>query len=444
MENNDYTIEQCLEMLTGLDTTLGNFTVDPKDTTVLTSMSKQVFKGLPLTDRQYELLKAKLSATTYVSQFDYKGIYQEQYSGALNKTRFPLREIDRSKYVKIVDSAPEIERAARSFFARGQPTEHVSKTGQYWIQIGFPFSKRLILSVESVAKNVKKYAHEQGTRDHYFRLDEIAVYEIVNEFKNKEFVIDQELIDFYEQLVYIKQNETNFLPVVKDGELVNFHPSTEDYLVSTLGQPSVDTIVRYKDRALLHNIHFFDEELLDRATKQLLPLTGCLVNRTSTQVLVHPKEWSLEELSKSLNQLDRFPIMFILSTETALADLKKSVAAVREYVDQDSISVLFRLDNDTNADFNEYIKQDRLNSPVTPETKVVYICKDKLPKPLLKSEWVPSCVVRIGSSRVQTKIDQWTYECDMVIHYDVVATQWAPTYASYTPSTSTKRKIEKI
>jgi len=138
--------------------------------------------------------------------------------------------------------------------------------------------------------------------------------------------------------------------------------------------------------------------------------------------------------------------MFILSTETALADLKKSVAAVREYVDENSISVLFRLDNPTNAEFNEYVKEAGLNSPVTPETKVVYICKDKLPKPLLKSKWEPSCIVRIGSSRVQTKIDQWTCECDMVVHYDMVATQWAPTYASCAsyPSTARKRKIEKI
>lgn len=440
----EYTIEDCLEMLVGFKADLGVFKVDPKDATVFNSISKQITKNIALTDKQYELIRTKLSADKYAVQFENKGMAITYYYKCLENTRMPLRDIDRSKYVTLVDTVDA--KTQNNVYWKSKLSAYLKEESsqQCWIKIGFPFNKKLVALVDKLGTDYPYYLHEHGTRDHYFKFDENIAYEILSEFKNKEFEIDQELLDFYEKLEYIKQHESEFLPRVANGALENFHSTTEEYLVEQFGPPSEENIVQYKDVSLLYDIRHFDDSLLESAKRNLSPLSDCLINRNSTQVLIRPKEWKLDEVVKSVYEIKRLPLLVIVGTDTALADLKASYKLLGEHVSAEEVSVLFRLDNDTNADFNEYVKKEGLNSPVTEDTKVVYICKDKLPKPLLKAGWTPRCVIRLGSTRVQTKIDQWTYECDMVIHYDEVATQWAPTYASTLDIGSKKRKIEKI
>lgn len=443
MDYMQYTIEDCLEMLTGSKSNLGSFKVDPKDATVLNSIAKQIIKGTPLTDRQYELLRNKMADQFYVDQFATNGLNAVDYNNALDATRMPLRDIDRSKYVTLTDTVDTD--VSKGFILRSKVHAYIKDTkAQTWIKIGFPFSKRLIATIDRIAEMTPYYIHAQGTRDHYFKFDEKIAHEIVSEFKNKEFEIDDELLDFYEKLDYIKEHEESFMPKVAEGKLENFHPATEEYLVKMFGNPCLENIIQYKDVSLLYDIRHFDNKMLDTAKRNLSPLSDCLINRNSTQVLVRPGDWTLENVIDSVAELKRLPILFIVSSDAALKDLKQSYQSISNYVTSEEVSVLFRLDNDTNADFNDYVKKQGLNSPVSKDTKVVYICKDKLPKPLLKAEWVPRSVVRLGSTRVQTKIDQWTYECDMVIHFDEVATQWAPTYASSLDIGAKKRKIEKI
>ena len=84
------------------------------------------------------------------------------------------------------------------------------------------------------------------------------------------------------------------------------------------------------------------------------------------------------------------------------------------------MSVLFRVDNDKDSgkEFNEYIREHKLNNPLDKNTKVVYINSNKFPKPLLKNEWNPNTVLTIGSQRMNTKVSDYVNPLDLIIHYD--------------------------
>ena len=63
------TIEDCLETLVGLvDETTGQHVIDNNDYSILTSIGRQVFTGIALTDRQYEVVKSKIK-NKYKHQF---------------------------------------------------------------------------------------------------------------------------------------------------------------------------------------------------------------------------------------------------------------------------------------------------------------------------------------------------------------------------------------
>ena len=118
-------IEDCLELLVGLQDDPNNeFKVNEVDGTILSSIGRQVCRGVPLTDRQLEVVKNKLS-TTYRLQFkNYK-----EFDKCLGILRMPLREIDRSHYVKVIKEKDES-----------------------LIAIRFPFSKKLISAIEKNCK----------------------------------------------------------------------------------------------------------------------------------------------------------------------------------------------------------------------------------------------------------------------------------------------------
>ena len=53
-------IEDCLEHLAGLVQSPVKFQVEQADQTIMFSIARQVFKGVPLTDRQLALMQFKL------------------------------------------------------------------------------------------------------------------------------------------------------------------------------------------------------------------------------------------------------------------------------------------------------------------------------------------------------------------------------------------------
>ena len=85
-----------------LDTVLGihghEFSLRSADTQILNSFYRQIGNGVALTERQFALLKLKLEI--YTSQFKEQEI--DGWAGALTTSRDSLREIDRSKYIKLV------------------------------------------------------------------------------------------------------------------------------------------------------------------------------------------------------------------------------------------------------------------------------------------------------------------------------------------------------
>jgi hypothetical protein len=64
-------------------------------------------------------------------------------------------------------------------------------------------------------------------------------------------------------------------------------------------------------------------------------------------------------------------------------------------IENSEISVLFRLPNDTGQDFNNFVKEEKLNSPITENTRAVFL-SGKVPKPLFESNLKFNCVINFN------------------------------------------------
>lgn len=396
MKKVSYTIEDCLELLVGLRGQ-SKFSIESSDHTILQSIGRQVFKGVALTDRQYDLVKSKL--LKYKSQFT---ALEYDIEDSVKNLRLPLRQINREKYIALYTDSDK----------------------QQWIQIRFPFSKKLIVLIESLVKYPSEYKHQKGTHEHLFKFTEKNVFQIVDIFKNKDFKIDDIIIEAYDSLVEINNNKQDYIPGIYNFKFKNLNGNVIDYAISTIGEPSIDNLAIYKDRSSYFGLHHFDQKDLDASSRNLSVLSQKLIHRVKPTVLINPEKYTILNVTDSLIELDRFPLLVVLTEANALDELCIVHRAVRNVIDIGEETVMFRLENDSHSNFNDYIRENKLNSPIDKNTKIVYISNNKVPKPLVKSMWRPLTTLLMSSVRSNSLVSAFISQSDLSLHYDKEVSQF--------------------
>lgn len=398
------TIEEYIQALANLKHTVTNqdFIVERSDYSLIASLARQTLRNIAFTDRQFELAKRKVQE--YEEQFTSKGITLEN----INNLSMPLREIDRSKYITIVNTS-DVRIVSES-----------EKENWKWIKIRFPFSKKTIVVLEEIAYTARKfYYHEKGSHEHYFKLNEKTIYETVNAFKDKNFKIDPELLENYDKLVEMKNNKNKHIPGVYNYTLQNLNDKAIDYIISDIGKPSKDNLPLYYDRKDMYGLFHFDQEDVEETVKNLSVLSKKIIARKQNNVFVNSTEYHFNLVAESILELFRFPILVVLGNDD-LEKMRLVHSAFKNIFSSDSFCALYRKDNNTeeNKEFNQYIKHNNLNNPLDNDTKIVYINIDKIPKTLLQSEWKPRIVLLTTSFRLNTKLTAYTSEFDLIMHYD--------------------------
>lgn len=403
MLTNTHTIEDCLEVACGL-TTSPAIKLQQDDTHIISSLARQVFKGTGLTDKQLDLSVEKLK--TYADQLFELGYDLNQ---AQSNLRIPLRKIDRSKWIKLLQ-----------------------KEDLLYIGIRFTFNKKYLKYIEPLNQKIKNKHYDRARKTHYFPYSERNLFDVMSCFEKSNFEVEEQLLTVYKEILNMSENSKDYVPGVYGFSLKNLNDNAIDYMISSVGQPSAKTLHIYKDRDHLFGLDHFDSDDLEEALNNLLPLTRKVISRETNQILIDSKEYNFEEVASTLVELQRFPLLIILPKEDPLYHLEYAHECFSKVISDESMSVLFRLENKGEGlDFNQYIKDNNLNKPLDNTTKIVYISNNKLPKTLFKVDWQPVATLQLDSERLGTYISTYVDAHDLVIHYDTDVTPF-------------NRKVQKI
>lgn len=380
-----------------LHTLVDSIELDSDVKPILTSISRQVKKGNALTDRQHALIKTKL--------LDYKDKFDFDIEPYVDTLRLPLREVDRSQYLSIVSTE---ERQTKNPYPSSQKNWK-------WIKVRFPFTKKTIQLIEKLASSHRKlYAHDRGTHEHYFRLTESTVRDVVRAFINKQFEIDSTLIEYYNQIVEIESQSADYLATASAESLTNLHSGAVKLISKEIGDINSSNLIKLVDRRRRYGID----------NVQLLPSSDTLAEkiafRNNIVLNVDPQLHDMNAVVESLIDLDRFPLLIAIDVDNELTQLSKVYDAFSNVVPANQQSVLFRTDNTSDKyNVNNFIHDKKLNNWVDKSTKIVYISKSKLPKLLLKGEWTPCAVLMLTSTRCHTHVDYYINDrCDLILYHD--------------------------
>jgi len=388
------TIEDLIEIISGMIQSKFVFEIQNTDRNLMFSLGKQCLRQIPFTDRQYELAKRKI--LDYKEQFEANGI--DGVEEKMNNLRLPLRSIDRSKTISLVEQ-------------HDQPM----------IAVRFPFAKNMIKYIEILNSIHKNKGYDKANKTHYIDPTEKNIYRIVGNFQKANFEIEESLQEQYRKLLEMKENKNDYVPGVYGLKLKNLHNKAFDYAVSSIGEPSLDNLALYKDRQEILGINYFDEDDLQQSIHKLQPLTKKIINRDKKHILINSTKYSIDNIVETVLELHRFPLLVIIpDNDDSIECLQDVYECFKGIVLDESCSVMFRKDNKNQIDrnFNSFIKQKNLNNSLAKNSKIVYISNNKIPKPLLTSDWKPSAVLMYGSRRTNMKLDSYVSECDLVIHYD--------------------------
>tara|TARA_B100001057_G_scaffold500467_2_gene615693 strand:- start:234 stop:1448 length:1215 start_codon:yes stop_codon:yes gene_type:complete len=402
-------VEDYLELLAGLSEKHieKKFFLHSRDQTLINSLARQTFQATPLTDRQHELTKRKL--LEYKEQFDVYSLTNLEED--LDTLRMPLREIDRSKTVTIANIDDEL-----------------------CIAVRFPFSKKMIKHIDFLQSLQHKKQYDKRSKTHFLPFSDSNVFSVVGRLIDCNFVIEKKLNDFYRILTEMDDNKENYAPGIYGLTIKNLHDKAIDYAISAIGEPSIENLAAYKDRENILGLKHFDDIELQRSIANLQPLTKRIVSRSKTSIYINNKEFTFNNIVESILELYRLPVAIVLPKGQELDGLVDTHKSFQNIIYDDNISVLFRLDNDDEEgyEFNSYVKKNKLNSPLDKDTKIVYINNNKLPKPLITSNWLPEVTILYGNNRTSTNVQLYLNNCDLIIHYTDVDLPWG------------KQDIEKI
>ena len=401
------TVEDCIEILAGMQKHEGEFNLERSDHNLITSLARQTHKGIAYTDRQYQLALQKVQS--YKDQFKENGYDVEL---AVESLRLPIRQLDRSRWVKVTDYP-------------GNNVHRAEDKGP-WIAVRFVFQKKLISEIEHIRKTLGDSIYDKVEKTHYFPLNERNAYEIISTFnESKGFEVEEELKEYYEKLKDMQENKEQHIPGIYKFRLKNLHEKNLNYALSSIGEPSLENLHQFYDQRDRYGLSYFDAEDITTSIRNLTTLSKKIVQRNSNQVLVNNKQYTVENLAEAVLELYRFPLLIILNEKTCYDELVKYHSAFNGIISEDNCSVMFRLDNADGAEFNQYIRRHNLNGLVDKNTKIVYISSNKIPKPLLKSEWQPIAVITNHSGRSgASKVDTYIESMDLVIHYDDDVSPW--------------------
>lgn len=376
------TVEDYIEVLAGVQSGGDSINLDRSDYNLIGSLARQTFKGIPYTDRQCDLAKNKI--IYYKDQLNLTDFTVND----LDKLRMPLREIDRSRWIKLEETS------------QGES-----------IAIRFTFQKKLISALEKLS--IKPYHYDKVRKIQYFLYSEKSLFDVVNAFKDRNFDIDPGVQDVYDKINLFNKEET--VPGLYNYKLKNLPESATKLIIEELGNPSQNNVMLYKDRSLKYGINV-------TYTGETNSLESRIATRKEPNISLDSNTINVDTLLLALENLKRHKLMVLVASgdnNSCYDDVVQVHEYIKNLIQPSEVSVSFRLDNVSDGlEFNRYIRREGINNKVDNNTKVVYNLNNKLPKPLYNSNWIPDAIILLNSNGyiATRKVLDCYPNVDLIIH----------------------------
>lgn len=386
------------------------------DKNLLESFENQLSKGLGFTEKQ-----SVIALRILVRHQDKISLYLKQDISPFLSTpqyKFSRRVINSEKSVKI---------------------ENVESRNTKVIRARFPYDEKLVEQIKKYRDEVRKSRIKASgyvnfpivdwngeTKSWDFEIYEENLLWIFNNLGSLGFNFDDELISFKNDVETIQNQLENYVPMVVFDEnrfkFINTHPS--------IPQPESNDLLEVLFQAKKYGIYTWDEYIASE-------LENNSVNSVTRSILQDNKAQGIE-LTSGDHPIDCLSDVIKYSNKTLVVipggselELLKKCCDFFEKIGigSEKMAVLFRLDSSAGKICNDFVKEKKLNNPITDDVKIFFVSA-KVPKPLINSNFEIDTILTLGNNSAHYTVKNLLKNHHCVISYTIDRSQKRNYFAS--------------
>lgn len=281
------------------------------------------------------------------------------------------------------------------------------------IRMEFPFNFEIIQEI----KNKKTFDHsgrwDSEEKVWIFPLNETNISHLSTIIRNFQFETDLELRGYIEQVEKIIENMDEHVPLLvlenNETKIRNFSQSLSFFDSKNI----LKSIFEARKMGILTWDDYIDEYLSSEVSNETT--RDFLMSDPGQKFHVDRGKKDIFSLSDII--LNMGPTLFIVPGGSELENLQNCFNFLTSIgIDQKEISVMFRLSQENHKNFNDFVKNQGLNNPISESTRAVFI-SGKLPKPLLKSRIKFHSIVNMGFDHAHYTMRDFVKNHENVVYY---------------------------
>lgn len=376
---------------------LGIVKMSPIDTTIMASFSHQLHQGNYLTEKQNNLalkiLKKYNKQLSTAWQTDFAAILPQ----IVNKN--PPRTITTTKTISINDENPPK------------------------IEIKFPFDANCVEELRKYKKltNDNFILWDADKKAWIFPLKDCHLEWLLKTMPSYGFTFDQKIIDFDDIIEDIKNNMEKYIPMLckKEGKFIYQNISSKIQPTNKI------TLLSAIVEARNNGIFVWDDEIEKELTclDWLNPIILKSLSSVDRIRIKKDAKLTFMDVKPLIFSID--PIMVIIPGGNELKHLEfYNTVFTRNGIEPEEMTVLFRLDNKESKKFNDFVKNSKLNNPISEKIKVFFV-NHKIPKPFIKSKIHIPIIFNTGLSGVNYIMMDFIEAHHFVVNFSITEQEFA-------------------
>ena len=343
------------------------------DQQLMSSIADQISVGTSLTEKQDVLVRRILDKNKH----DISVAMSQDISPFLENPTYrnPIRKISYIKKISI------------------KTNEDQDKI----IRVVFPYNEDF---VNQIRKHKSEYTGNRAEWDKdqkswNFSLSEGNIKFLMDFSEKHGFDFDEEFDNLVRQTANVISDMEKYVTTLSVENSIPYLKNSNKFIPKLEAETILEAIFESRKKGIFtwdDNISKFVDNIPNSVTKEFLR------SSPDAQFHVDPEIspiFSLEDVIKYMS-----PTLFVIPGVDELAKVQEAVHFLKEIgIKNEEMSVVFRLPSETGVVFNNFVKEQQLNSPLTDKTRIVFV-SGKLPKPILKSKIKFHAAINMGFPNV--------------------------------------------
>lgn len=400
-------IEDILDHLVGIYGSLGKGQAtffSSNDLKLLSSISSQLGMAYAISEKQANVVERIL--TNHIS--DISLFFSKDMASHITNPVYKTgkRKIDNSKTVKIITDSKGIKK----------------------ISVSFPFNEALVNKIKlfrgehqsnEILPGKRGINWEPVSKSWIFNLYEPFISWIRNTFSSEGFIFDEQFLEFSNKIKDIEEQVEKYVPMVTFNEGKFSYVNTHKNIL----QPSSTDLLEVLFESKKYGISVWDESIaLALADDSISQLTNLFLNHQLT--VSYSKCIEVNNATVDFFEFDDIlkyngVAMIIIPNGDEYFNLTKSHEELKKMGFKDEeMCVLFRTDNSTSSNTNDFIKEHNLNNPISENIKI-YFTSLKFPKPLIAKKIKIGTIINLGASNAHHTMRTFVKNHHNVLNYKI-------------------------